>query len=103
MMKTVIKILKTIIIVVEVLLLAICASELYEFMKNSNSYHFGSEAMIENGGWSYSSSFAFIFFNSVMIVFSVLLSFFAIRSRNIKFLLLLLSLAICQIVYLIIF
>lgn len=66
-MKTVIKILKTVIIVVDILLLLICASELYEFLKDSNSYHLGSEAMIENGGWSYSSNFTFIFFNSIII------------------------------------
>jgi hypothetical protein len=96
-MKTVIKILKTVIIVVEVLLLVICASELYEFLKDSNSYHLGSEAMIENGGWSYSSNFTFIFFNSIMIVFSILLSFLALRSKKIKFLLLILLFVICQI------
>ena len=96
-MKTVIKILKTVIIVVEVLLLVICASEIYEFSKDSNSYHLGSEAMVENGGWSYSSNFTFIFFNSIMIVFSILLSFLALRSKKIKFLLLILLFVICQI------
>ncbi|HPU46944.1 MAG TPA: hypothetical protein PLQ91_04920 [Bacteroidales bacterium] len=96
-MKTVIKILKTVIIVVDILLLLICASELYEFLKDSNSYHLGSEAMIENGGWSYSSNFTFIFFNSIMIILSILLSFLAFRSKKIKFLLLILLLVICQI------
>ena len=96
-MKTVIKILKTVIIVVDILLLLICASELYEFLKDSNSYHLGSEAMIENGGWSYSSNFTFIFFNSIMIILSILLSFLASRSKKIKFLLLILLLVICQI------
>ena len=100
-MKTVIKILKTVIIVVDVLLLVICASELYEFLKDSNSYHLGSEAMIENGGWSYSSNFTFIFFNSIMIILSIILSFFAFRSKKIKFLLLILLLVICQIGWLI--
>ncbi|MDI3480334.1 MAG: hypothetical protein PWQ14_1480 [Rikenellaceae bacterium] len=96
-MKIVIKILKTVIIVVDVLLLVICASELYEFLKDSNSYHLGSEAMIENGSWSYSSNFTFIFFNSIMIILSIILSFFAFRSKKIKFLLLILLLVICQI------
>lgn len=101
--KTVIIILKIAIIAVEVLLLFICSSELYEFMKDSNVYHIGSEAMTENGGWSYSSNFAFIFFNSLMIVFSILLSFLAIRSKKIKFSLLIFFLAICQIWSLILF
>jgi hypothetical protein len=96
-MKTIIKMFKIAIIVVEALLLVICASEIYEFSKDSNSYHLGSEAMVENGGWSYSSNFNFIFFNSIMVILSILLSFFAFRSKKIKFLLLILLLVICQI------
>lgn len=96
-MKTLIKILKTVIIVVEVLLLVICVSELYEFLKYSNSYHLGSEAMIENGSWLYSNNFTFIFFNSIMIIISILLSFFAVKSKNINILLLIFLLVACQI------
>lgn len=89
-------IIKTLTMIVEVLLILICSSELYEFLYNPNEYHIGSEAMIENGGWAYRSNFTFIFFNSIMIAFSILLSILALKSKKINFQLLILFMAICQ-------
>lgn len=96
-MKTIIKIFKVGIIAIEVLLIVVCVSELYEFLKDANSYHIGSEGMLENGGWSYSSNFTFIFLNSIMIIFSTLQACLVLVCQKIKFLLLAALLAICQI------
>ncbi len=96
-MKIIMQISKVIIIFIEFLLLFVCASELYDFLKSSDTYHIGSEAMVENGGWQYRSVFSYIFFNSLMIILSILLSFLTLRSRKIKILLLILLFVIFQI------
>jgi hypothetical protein len=97
-MKVIIKIFTIILIIVEVLFVAICSTELLDFLKCPNAFHVGSEFMIENGGWSYSNNFAFIFFNSIMIITAICLSifFFKVRKTRRLFLLFLL-LFICQI------
>lgn len=95
-MKTIIIIFKIVIIVVEVLLLIICSSLLINFLQYPENYFIGSE-VVDKSGWSYRSNFTFIFFNTIMIILSILLSFFAFRSKKIKFLLLILLLVICQI------
>ena len=87
---------KILVVLWAILLSIICASDLINFLQYPESYFIGSEAMIGNGGWSYRTNFTFIFFNSIMIIFSILLSFFALKSRKIKVLLLILLLAICQ-------
>lgn len=61
-MKIIMQISKVIIIFIEFLLLFVCASELYDFLKSSDTYHIGSEAMVENGGWQYRSVFFLYFF-----------------------------------------
>jgi len=99
-MKILMRILAIIIVFVEILVLVICFLLLMEFFRNPepfNDFYFGSEAMVENGGWQYRSVFSYIFFNSIMIIFSILFSFLALKSRKIKFILLLLLLVICQI------
>lgn len=95
-MKTIIKLFKIVIIVVEVLLLVICSSDLINFLQHPENYPIGSE-VVDKAGWAYSSNFTFIFFNSIMIVFSILLSFLALGSKKIKFLLLILLFVICQV------
>lgn len=94
-------IIKTLTMIVEVFLILICSFELCEFLNNPNEYHIGSESMVENGGWAYSSNFTFIFFNSIMIAFSILLSILTLKSKKNNFLILILFMAICQLGFLI--
>jgi len=101
-MKAISLAIKVLIVILANSLLVICVSELINFLQKTDNYFIGSEAMIEHGGWPYSSDFAYIFFNSFLIIMSILLSFLAVRSHNIKHLILLLLLVICQIGYLII-
>jgi hypothetical protein len=93
-------ILAIIIIIVESVVLFVSSSLLINFLKYPETYnnlYFGSETMVGGGGWIYRSVVSYLFYNSIMIIISLLLSFFAIRIKKIKFLLLILLLAICQI------
>lgn len=87
--------------VVEVFVIVLFASDLYGFFKNPDAYHVGSEAMIGSGGWMYKSNFTFIFYGLMMIAVSATILFLAIRSKVVKFSLLILLLSICQIGFII--
>ena len=92
---------KVFILLIVGFILVLCSLDLINFCLNPEDYPFGSE-VVDKGGWAYYSKFTFILFNAIMILLSFLLSFLTIRNKEIKFQLLLLFLAICQILCLII-
>ena len=99
-MKILMKILAGLIILIETFILFVCVLLLIEFFENPEpfyNYYFRSEAMVENGGWQYSSVFSYIFFNAVMILSSVGISIFSLKIKQLKHFLLLLFIIICQV------
>ena len=89
-------IIKVLVLLITGFVLFICGSDLIGFYSCPTDYPIGTE-VVDKAGWSCLSNFTFIFFNSIMIILSVLLSFFAIKSKKTKLLLLILLLAVSQI------
>jgi hypothetical protein len=96
-MKVIKTIIRILILLITILPVLVCASDLIDVYFLYKDYYIGSESMIGVGGWKYRTNFNYVFSGLIVIIISLLLSFWAIRIKKIKFLLLILLLAICQI------
>lgn len=67
------KVLRIIIILIELGLLLFSASEIIEYSITPENYMIGSEAMVSSGGWSYQSVFNFFIFHLSIMGSSILL------------------------------
>lgn len=95
-MKVIKMVVKILTLLIGGFIILICSSDLIHFYFNSEIYLIGSE-VIDKVGLSYRSNLSFISFNSIMIAISIVLSFSAIKSKNIKTIIIILLIVLCQI------
>jgi hypothetical protein len=93
-MKAVFIIIKILFVILAGLWLTLWVADLIYFLQSPERYPIGSEAV---DSWAYRSSFTYILSISIRTFIAVIILILALKAKNIKYLLLLFLLFICQI------